>query len=287
MKLINKKVIAMAAAAAMSVTMIGASLADTIQPLPIKTDIQHLEDHFVTPNIDYKGNGIMTLTLLENEQFSAETVKAIKVGDVIVSDGEETTVETLEWDGPDLFINRGTEKEMLLTDASHGVFERVMENDRVPKLTIGTLEQEIEPYMIMLDWVDPKTGEVLDDIAVRSGDELKALLESNDGPSFAVENVRMLFDSAGDTLAAIQMKFDTEDYGVSYQAIKDSIVKQYGESTPLDLAALGDAIYAVDDDGRLEGRAEAWMVDSMAVVLERDHDDVDVTFVDLSQNALK
>ena len=66
MKLINKKVIAMAAAAAMSVTMIGASLADTIQPLPIKTDIQHLEDHFVTTNIDYKGNGIMTLTLLEN-----------------------------------------------------------------------------------------------------------------------------------------------------------------------------------------------------------------------------
>ena len=195
MKLINKKVIAMAAAAAMSVTMIGASLADTIQPLPIKTDIQHLEDHFLTTNIDYKGNGIMTLTLLENEQFSAETVKAIKAGDVIVSDGEETTVETLEWDGPDLFINRGTEKEMLLTDASHGVFERVMENDRVPKLTIGTLEQEIEPYMIMLDWVDPKTGEVLDDIAVRSGDELKALLESNDGPSFAVENVRMLFDS--------------------------------------------------------------------------------------------
>lgn len=195
MKLINKKVIAMAAAAAMSVTMIGASLADTIQPLPIKTDIQHLEDHFVTTNIEYKGNGIMTLTLLENEQFSAETVKAIKAGDVIVSDGEETTVETLEWDGPDLFINRGTEKEMLLTDASHGVFERVMENDRVPKLTIGTLEQEIEPYMIMLDWVDPKTGEVLDDIAVRSGDELKALLESNDGPSFAVENVRMLFDN--------------------------------------------------------------------------------------------
>lgn len=195
MKLINKKVIAMAAAAAMSVTMIGASLADTIQPLPIKTDIQHLEDHFVTTNIDYKGNGIMTLTLLENEQFSAETVKAIKAGDVIVSDGEETTVETLEWDGPDLFINRGTEKEMLLTDASHGVFERVMENDRVPKLTIGTLEQEIEPYMIMLDWVDPKTGEVLDDIAVRSSDELKALLESNDGPSFAVENVRMLFDN--------------------------------------------------------------------------------------------
>ena len=195
MKLINKKVIAMAAAAAMSVTMIGASLADTIQPLPIKTDIQHLEDHFVTTNIDYKGNGIMTLTLLENEQFSAETVKAIKAGDVIVSDGEETTVETLEWDGPDLFINRGTEKEMLLTDASHGVFERVMENDRVPKQTIGTLEQEIEPYMIMLDWVDPKTGEVLDDIAVRSGDELKALLESNDGPSFAVENVRMLFDN--------------------------------------------------------------------------------------------
>ncbi len=189
----GKKMIAMLAAVVMMMVT-GAALAETITPNPGKIDIQHLENRYVTTNIAYKGNGIATLTLLENEQYDAEAVKALKVGDVVRSEGEEITVETLAWDGPDLRINEGTAQEILLCDAGDGVFERYMEDDRVPQLTVGVMDCEILPYIVMLDWVDPVSGEILEDLAVRTGEELLALLERGDGPSFEAENVHILFD---------------------------------------------------------------------------------------------
>ena len=190
----GKKMITLLAAALLTISLAGAALAETLAPNPGKIDINHLEDRYVTTNIEYKGNGAATLTLLENEQFDGEAVKALKVGDVLQSDGEEIKVETLNWDGPDLRINEGTDKEALLCEAGEGLYERVEENDRVPQLKVGTLDCEILPYVVMLDWVDPVTGDLLENVAVRSGEELVKLLESGDGPSFAVENVHILYD---------------------------------------------------------------------------------------------
>ena len=190
----GKKITALLVAALMTVTAAGAALAETVAPNPGRIDMQHLENRYVTTNIEYKGEGMATLTLLENEQFDGEAVKALKVGDVIHSDGEEIQVNALEWDGPDLFINRGTPQEALLCEAGHGMYERVEEDDRVPKLVVGTMDWEIRSWVVMLDWLDPESGEVLEELAVRNGDDLKDLLEKGDGPSFAVENVHILFD---------------------------------------------------------------------------------------------
>ena len=190
----GKRIIAVLAACVLAVAAAGTALAETVRPNPGKIDIQDLGGRFITTDIEYKGNGMADLTLLENEQFDAEAVKAIQPGDVICSDGEEIKVESLEWDGPDLFINRGTAQEMLLCDNGHGFYERWMEDDRVPQLTVGTITCEILPYMMLLDWVDPVSGELLEDLALRSGEDLLTLLERADGPSFAVENVRVLYD---------------------------------------------------------------------------------------------
>jgi len=191
----NRKIIAfLLTAVLLALSVTGAALAENIVPNPGKIDIQHLEDRYVTTNIEYQGNGMAKLTLLENEQFDAEAVRAIKAGDVIHSDGEEITVNTVTWDGPDLFVNAGTAQEILLCDAGNGVFERVEENDRVPQLTVGTMDWEILPYVVVLDWVDGETGESLEELALRNGEDLVALLEKGDGPSFAVENVHILFD---------------------------------------------------------------------------------------------
>ena len=197
MKMNGKKLIAVTAALLLAVVMVGAAAADTINPLPVKTDINKLEDRFVTTDIEYKGNGRATMTLYENELFDADTIKAAKAGDVIVSDGQEVTVETVDWDGPDLYFNKGTDNEMLFCDNSDGTFNHVYhdEDDRIPQAKIGTIDVEILPYITMLDWVDPKTGDSLDKVAVRDGDELKALLEGKEGPSFSVKNVRTLFDN--------------------------------------------------------------------------------------------
>ena len=189
-----RKITALLTAALMAVTAAGTALAATVEPAPGKIDIQDLENRFVTTNIEYKGNGIATLTLLENEQYDAEAIRALQAGDVIRSEGEEISVETVTWDGPDLYLNQGTAQEVLLCEAGDSVFERVEENDRVPQRIIGTLEKEITPSVVMLDWVDPATGELLETPAVRTGEELVALLESGEGPSFAVENVHILYD---------------------------------------------------------------------------------------------
>lgn len=190
----GKKLFALLAAALMTFAAAGSAMAATIEANPGKININDLEDRYITTDIDYKGDGIVILTLKENEQFDGEAVKAIQAGDVIRSDGQEIKVDTVTWDGPDLVINAGTAEEARLCDAGDGLYERVEENDRVPQLIIGTMEWEVKPYVTVLDWVDPVTGEVLEDLAVRSGDDLVALLESGDGPSFAVENVHILYD---------------------------------------------------------------------------------------------
>ncbi len=185
-----KRTIAFFAGVVLMLLVFGSAFAETILPNPATIDMEDLENRYVTTNLEYKGNGIVTLTLLENEQYDAEVIRKLQAGDVIRSGNEEITVETMEWDGPDLFIN----SEILLCDTDDGTFERVMENDMVPQLTIGTLDCEIEPCLTMLDWVDPVSGDILENVAVRSGEELIALLESGAGPSFAVENVHTLFD---------------------------------------------------------------------------------------------
>ena len=126
----GKKMIALAAAAVMVFAAAGSAMAATIEPNPGKIDINHVENRFITTNIEYKGNGMAELTLLENEQYDAEAVKAIQPGDVIHSAGGDITVQTAEWDGPDLRINAEKEEEALLCDEGDGVFERVMEDGR-------------------------------------------------------------------------------------------------------------------------------------------------------------
>ncbi|MBQ8095401.1 MAG: hypothetical protein IJ242_17745 [Clostridia bacterium] len=172
----------------------GTAAGEVITPLQPQIDLSNLNDRFITTNIEYKGNNMMTLTLYENEQFDADAIRSVNIGDIILSDGEELPVKSIEWDGPDLYFNRNTEDEVLFCDTTKGTFERIMEDDMVPQVKLGSLEQEVLPYMVMLDWVDAETGDILDNVAVRNGDELLALLESGNGPSFSVFNVRILYN---------------------------------------------------------------------------------------------
>lgn len=194
----RKNIIAAVSALLLALVLAGTAMAETVSPLPPQTDINNLADRFVTTDIEYTGNGKATLTLYENERFDADAIKAVKAGDVILSEGQAISVESVEWDGPDLYFNRGTDSEALFCENSQGTFEHVyhIEDDRIAQVKLGTMDQEILPYITMLDWVDAKTGESYEDKpAVRNGDELLKLLESNDGPSFSVNNVRILYDS--------------------------------------------------------------------------------------------
>ena len=81
-------------------------------------------------------------------------------------------------------------------------------------------------------------------------------------------------------LAAIRVDHDARR--VNYDSLKAELTALYGEATALDLNALGNGIFAVDDDGRPEWGAEAFVNGDVMIVLERDGDDIDVTYLDMS-----
>ncbi len=83
----------------------------------------------------------------------------------------------------------------------------------------------------------------------------------------------------GNELVAIRLGYETRD--IRYEQVKADLTAKYGEPVALDLAKLANGVYAVDDDGRPEGRTEAWVAGNLMVVTEVDHDDIDVTYVDL------
>ena len=124
-----KKLICVMITLVLLLAAVCAASAETIQAKPATIDINRLEGRMVKTDIDYKEGDIMTLTLYENERFDAAAVRAVKVGDVIVTDGDEITIESIEADGPDIIFNKGTENEMLFCDAGNDEFEHVMESD--------------------------------------------------------------------------------------------------------------------------------------------------------------
>ena len=133
-----KKLIACLAAIVLVISLSASALAvgKTITPLYPTTDIYHLEDRFVTTNIELAegSNSIAVFTLFERERFASSAIRNAMEGDVIVTDGEEITIVSISSDGPDFVFNRDTETEMLFCDTGEGTFERVCENDRVPEL---------------------------------------------------------------------------------------------------------------------------------------------------------
>lgn len=88
-----------------------------------------------------------------------------------------------------------------------------------------------------------------------------------------------------DALAAIRVDYD--DKAVSFEAIDKTLTAAYGEGADLDVKALGNGVYAVDDDGRPEAMAKLWNGGDVLVVVEQDEGDVDVTYLDATAAYLK
>ena len=83
--------------------------------------------------------------------------------------------------------------------------------------------------------------------------------------------IKYLF--VGNELVAVRFNYEARDIG--YEQLKADLAAKFGPFSALDPAA-------VDDDGRPEFGAESAVQGHVAVVLELDEDDIDVTFVDLA-----
>ena len=97
----------------------------------------------------------------------------------------------------------------------------------------------------------------------------------NGGDGF---NGDLKFSFVGNSLVAI--RYDLEE-GTNYEAIKDILVKTYGDAVPFDATSIGNARYVIDDDGDLKDCKEMIVRDDLIVVLEQDREgDMDVTILD-------
>ena len=91
-----------------------------------------------------------------------------------------------------------------------------------------------------------------------------------------VADIKYLF--VGNGLVAVH--YDMAD-GTSYEKVKAQLVSAYGEAVPFNAAEIGNAKYAIDDDGDLKDCKEMIKANGLTFVLEQDHDgDVDVTILD-------
>lgn len=189
-----KKLLTILLVLALALTLAVTASAETVRAKPAAFDIDHLENRMVKTDIEYKGGDTMTLTLYVPEAFDAGAIMAVKTGDIIVTDGEEVAIETVDTDGPDLVFNKGTDNEMLFCDSGNNEFEHVEESDYVPWIKIGTMDQEILEYYPILDLIDPRTGEMLDEYTVYRGDKLKELLQDPDAIGFNVKNTDVVYD---------------------------------------------------------------------------------------------
>ena len=194
-----KKLTAAAAALALVLCLAGAALAagNTVTAMYPTTDIYHLEDRMMTTDIvlEEGSDSMAVFTVYERERFAEAAIRNVLEGDVIVTGGEEVTVTSIDTDGPDFVFNKGTQDEMLFCDAGNGTFEHVGDNDIVPDICLGSFRMELLDYFPILDWIDPKTGEILDQVAVRTGEDLRTLLADPDAIGFNTRNVRVLYDT--------------------------------------------------------------------------------------------
>ena len=84
----------------------------------------------------------------------------------------------------------------------------------------------------------------------------------------------------GNELVAIRVCFDKKM--VTFDEAVARVSGMYGDAADVDLAVLANGIYAVDDDGKLEGKAAAVVSGDLMVVIEEDEDEIEVTYVDLT-----
>ena len=86
------------------------------------------------------------------------------------------------------------------------------------------------------------------------------------------------------SLIAIRVKYD--DGRMNYDVLMNDLTSKYGEAAAVDTAALGNAIYAVDEDGRLNADSRAFTSGSLMVIVEREKDDdgdeIEITYLDMT-----
>ena len=81
----------------------------------------------------------------------------------------------------------------------------------------------------------------------------------------------------------IGAKANFDDNRTVFAKLESKLTAEHGNPTKVDPSMLGNAIFALDDDGRLSPNTVAWISGTTVIVLEQEHDDVNLSCLDLAE----
>ncbi|MBR6955051.1 MAG: hypothetical protein IKH77_08480 [Clostridia bacterium] len=130
---------------------------------------------------------IMTPVVLDPAQ-----VEAAQVGDTLTAGDVEVTLETKDSD-MEGYITVGEYTELRLREDGYHIYEYEEE----AQVEVGRMVVPFTDSIVLEDMIDPATGEILEENVIRTAEEFRALLTSDEGPTFDVDNVTLTFDEDG------------------------------------------------------------------------------------------
>lgn len=187
------------------------AVADTITPMPPTLDTDSLACQAVMAVLTDADPAERTVTfaLYEPEVFSAGDILALQPGDVLVAGGQEiaiVSVDITSWG--EVTLNEGTDdwSETLpwLEQDDSGNYRTVCYGMLPGWSAFGQMTFTL-PDTLLLDGIDPATGEALHLPTVHTAREWLAMIAAEaegEGVGFSIENLYLVFDENGSPAVA-------------------------------------------------------------------------------------
>ena len=190
------------------VLAVSAASADTITAVASEPYMETYAKYACCARIhDYDSKtGMLEVELIMPEIFDGEDVKGLQPGDAIYTGGQEVVIETITEEDGYIILNKGdypfSEGSVWLKADLDGNY-RPMNYEDYTWLEMARLEVPVTERLLLLDYIDPSSGLMLEKPTVHSAAEFLAMKDDKADPGFDVNNVIAVLDENGD-LAVIE-----------------------------------------------------------------------------------
>lgn len=164
--------------------------------LAIELDPENLVSVAFDAKIEGYADGAFTVTILVPERYDPEEISALQVGDGIYTQGREVEIRSISDVDGYLVFNEGAEDEVYLFESVDLNYWIMDVNDNT-WLELATVSVPASEKFILLDGIDPATGEGLLHPTVHNLEGFRELLGTEDDPGFDIYNVEAVTDEEG------------------------------------------------------------------------------------------
>ena len=186
-----------------SLLLSAAASADVLTAMPVELDPERLEKTTCNARIVGYNEAQNTLTvhLTVPEIFPTDELYKISVGDSIYTGGQEILIESISHDDDWCGVVGFNDWEIFFFEERDGCY-RMADEDCYFWNVIAVIECPVKDHLLLLDYVDDDTGDMLNLPAVLTARELTVKMLAEQASDryhigFAADNVTVTFDGEG------------------------------------------------------------------------------------------